>query len=66
MVSVLALCEVDRGFEPRLGQIKGYKIGICFFPAKHEGVRAKTGWLGISTMCPSGTIYLYAECYLFL
>jgi len=49
-----------------LGQIKGYKIGICFFPAKHEGVRAKTGWLGISTMCPSGTIYLYAECYLFL
>jgi hypothetical protein len=33
-----------RGFEPRLGQTKDYKIGICCFLAKHEGDRAKTGW----------------------
>ena len=32
-----------RGFEPRLGQTKDYKIGICCFLAKHEGDRAKTG-----------------------
>jgi hypothetical protein len=31
MVSVLASSEVDRGFEPRSGQTKDYKIGIyCF------------------------------------
>ena len=29
MVSVLASSVVDRGFKPRSGQIKDYKIGIC-------------------------------------
>jgi hypothetical protein len=29
MVSVLALSVVDRGFEPRSGQTKDYKISIC-------------------------------------
>jgi hypothetical protein len=29
MVSVLASSTVDRGFEPRSGQNKDYKIGIC-------------------------------------
>ena len=29
MVSVLDLSTVDRWFEPRAGQIKDYKIGIC-------------------------------------
>jgi hypothetical protein len=28
MVSVLALRDVDRGFEPRSGDTKDYKIGI--------------------------------------
>ena len=45
MVSVLASSAVDSGFEPRSGQTKNYKIGIK---------RAKTGWLGIRIMCPSG------------
>jgi hypothetical protein len=29
MVSVLAASVVNRGFEPRSGQTKNYKIGIC-------------------------------------
>ena len=33
MVSVLASSAVDRRFEPRSGQTKGYKIGICCFYA---------------------------------
>jgi hypothetical protein len=35
MVSVLASSAVDRGFQPRSGQTKDYKIGICCFSAKH-------------------------------
>ena len=30
MVNMLALRAVDRGFEPRSGQTKDYKINICF------------------------------------
>ena len=42
MVSVLASRVVDRGFEPRLGQTKDYKIGICCFSAKHAALRRKS------------------------
>jgi hypothetical protein len=46
MVSVLASCEVDRRFEPRLGQTKDYKIGTCCFSAKHAALRRKSkDWL---------------------
>ena len=50
---------VDRGFEPPTGQTNDYDIGICFFPQSmhHSGERAKTGWLGIRIMCPSGATY---------
>ena len=41
MVSVLALSAVDRGLEPRSGQTKDYKIGICCFYAKHAALRRK-------------------------
>jgi len=53
MVSVLSSGVVDYGFEPRLGQTKYNKIGICASPlsTQHEGVRATTGWLGIMIMC---------------
>jgi hypothetical protein len=34
MVSVLGSSAVDRGFEPRSGQTKDYKIGICCFSAR--------------------------------
>ena len=35
MFSVLALSVVGRGFKPRSGQTKDYKIGICCFSDKH-------------------------------
>ena len=66
MVSVLASGAVDRGFEPRSGQTKDYKIGICCFSAKHAALRRKSkeSWLGIRIMCPSGTTCLHADCFL--
>ena len=46
MVSVLASSAVDRRFEPRSGQTKDYKIGICCFSAKHAALRRKNkDWL---------------------
>jgi hypothetical protein len=46
MVSVLTSSAVDLGFEPRSGQTKHYKIGICCFSAKHAALRRKnTNWL---------------------
>jgi len=46
VISVLASSAVDRGFEPRLGQTKDYKIGICCFSAKHTALRRKSkDWL---------------------
>ena len=46
MVSVLASSAVDYGFEPRSGQTKDYKIGICCFSAKHTALRRKSkDWL---------------------
>jgi hypothetical protein len=46
MVSMLASSTVDRGFEPRSGQTKDYKIGICCFTAKYAALRRKSkDWL---------------------
>ena len=46
MVSVLAYSAVDRGLKPRSAQTKDYKIGICFFFAKHAALRSKSkDWL---------------------
>jgi len=46
ILSVLASNPVDRGFEPRSGQTKDNKIGICCFPAKHAALRRKVkDWL---------------------
>ena len=42
MVCVLASSAVDRGFEHRSGQIKDYKVGICYFSAKHAAWRRKS------------------------
>jgi hypothetical protein len=33
-------CMVDRGFEPRSGQIKDYQIGICCFSKKNKQTKA--------------------------
>jgi hypothetical protein len=62
MVSVLTSSAVDRGFKPRSCQTKDYKSGICYFSAKDSTLRAKTGWLGIRLMCPSGATCLPADC----
>ena len=46
MVSVLTSSAVDRGFEPRSGKTKNYKIDICCFSAKHTALRKKSkDWL---------------------
>ena len=46
MVSMLASSVVDRGFEPRSGQTKDYKISICCFSAKYVALRRKSKiWL---------------------
>ena len=42
MVSVLASSAVGRGFDPRPGQTKDFKIGICCFSAKHAALRSKS------------------------
>ena len=41
MVSMLTSTRKDRGFEPRSGQTKDYKIDICCFSAKHAALRRK-------------------------
>jgi hypothetical protein len=46
MDCVFASGAVDRGFEPRSGQTKDYKIGICCFSAKYTALKRKSkDWL---------------------
>jgi len=46
IISVLASCAVDRGFESRSTKTKDYKIGICCFSANHSALRRKSkDWL---------------------
>jgi hypothetical protein len=46
MVSELASCVVDRGFEPRSGQTKDYHIGIWCFSAMYTALRSNSkDWL---------------------
>ena len=70
MVSMLASSAVDYGFEPRSGQTKDYKIGICCFTAKYTALRSKnkyfltrdqdnvSEWNNISTR---GLLFLWAS-----
>ena len=37
---------VDRGVEPRLGQTKDYKIGICCFSVKQAALRKEQRLVG--------------------
>jgi hypothetical protein len=41
MVRMLASGAVDRGFEPRSGKTKNYKIVCCCFATKHAALRRK-------------------------
>ena len=61
MVSVLASSAVVRGFEPRMGQTKDYKIGICCFSAKHAAFRRKSkDWLAwnLNNVSKWGNMYI--------
>ena len=64
MVSVFASSAVDRGFDPRLGQTKDYKIGMCCFSGQHAALRERAtfSWLGIRIMCPNGVTFLPVDC----
>ena len=43
MIIMLASSAIDRGFEPRWGKTKDYKLGICCFSAKHAALRRLVG-----------------------
>jgi hypothetical protein len=63
MVSMLVSSVVDRGFESRSGQTNFLKV-VCLaslLSRQHLGKRAKTGWLEIRIMCPSGATCLFAD-----
>ena len=64
MIRMLTSSVVDRWFEPRSGQTKDYKIGVCCFSAKQAALRRKrkTGWLGIRIMGASGATCLPVDC----
>ena len=64
MVCVIASSSVDRGFEPEWFKPKTIKLVFVASPLRmqHEGVRVKTGWLGIRIMCPNGATYLPTDC----
>jgi hypothetical protein len=64
MAGMLASRAVDLGVEPRSVQTKDYKIGICYFFAKHATLRRKSkDWLAWNRiMCPSGATCLPVDC----
>ena len=42
MVNVRTSSAVDRASEPQSGQTQDYKIGICYFSAKHAALSSKS------------------------
>ena len=61
MISVLASSAVDRGFQPRSGQTKDFKIDIYCFSAKHAALRRKSKDL-FALNLPSEATSQYADC----
>ena len=61
IVSVLASNAVDRGFDPRSGQSKDYKIKICCLSTKHAALTRKSkDWLARNQ--DNEAIYLSTDC----
>ena len=60
MINMLASSAVDGRVKP-----KTMKFACSASPLsmQYQGVRAKTGWLKIMIMCPSGVTCLPADCY---
>ena len=65
MIRALTSSAVDRGFEPRSGQNKDYKIGICCFSSSHAALGRKSKiWLaGSRDNVSSGARCQSADCY---
>ena len=51
MVSVLASSAVDYGFKPKTIKLEFVASSLSM---QNSEERAKTGWLGIGLICPSG------------
>ena len=64
MVGMLVSSAVYRGFEPRSGQTKDNKIGICCFSVKHAALRSKSKdcLARNQNRCPSGATCLSTDC----
>jgi hypothetical protein len=65
MVIVFVLRAVDHEFEPRLGQMKDYKIDICCFSSQHATLRGKKNrlvGLELAYCVPSGATCLPSDC----
>ena len=64
MVSLFATNSVNRGFDP--GRIKLRTSALIVVASAlsihHQEKITKTGWLGFRIACPSGVIYLHADC----
>ena len=67
MVSMLTSSVVDRGFKPRSGQTKDYKISICCFTAKQAVLRSKSkDWLArnnVSEWSDMSTVVSVSQLY---
>jgi hypothetical protein len=61
-ISVFSTSAVDRGLDPRVGQIKDYEIGIWCFSTKHTSLK-KNGkeWLARNQDTVS-RVSLFADC----
>jgi len=64
MANVLVSSAVDRGLKPDMAKPKTIKlVFVASLLSTHKkGEGAKTGWLGIKIMCPSGAMCISAHC----
>ena len=62
---VSASSVIDCGFKSRLGQPKNITLLFAHIIKDWSNIRAKTGWLEIKIMCPSGATCLPVDCSTF-
>jgi hypothetical protein len=63
MIIMLASSAVNRGFDPRAGQINDNKIGTCCISAKHTTLRSiSTDFVGSE----SGFVLLQISCSFYI
>ena len=58
--------ECGRSWDSSPGRVKPKTMKMVFavspLSSQQYGLKAKTGWLGIRMMCPSGLTYLPLNC----